>query len=386
MLSFMVRRLLVAIPILLVASMLVFLLVANAGDPLENLRTQKNAPQLVAQKTKQLNLDRSVPVRYGIWAKGFITGNLGKNAQGVDVKPLLLRAMRTTLRLVLAATILSMIVGLAVGVISAVRQYSGFDYGATFLAFLFYAMPVFWFAVLLKEFGAIRLNNWLQHPGISKVGVVVITLVILAIGLFIANLGERRSRGRSWAGAGIGLVAGLLVALGAQNFLHGRQFARWISTVGPETPDFKGSFLARLGDYAGRMILPTVTLAAISFATYSRYQRASMLDTLSSDYVRTARSKGIRERRVIMRHAFRTALIPVATLAALDFAFVMAGAIITESVFAWKGMGSLFLTGLKDVDPNTVMAFLMVTAILVVVFNIIADIAYAYLDPRIRLD
>jgi len=386
MLSFMVRRLLVAIPILLVASMLVFLLVANAGDPLENLRTQKNAPQLVAQKTKQLNLDRSVPVRYGIWAKGFITGNLGKNAQGVDVKPLLLRAMRTTLRLVLAATILSMIVGLAVGVISAVRQYSGFDYGATFLAFLFYAMPVFWFAVLLKEFGAIRLNNWLQHPGISKVGVVVITLVILAIGLFIANLGERRSRGRSWAGAGIGLVAGLLVALGAQNFLHGRQFARWISTVGPETPDFKGSFLARLGDYAGHMILPTVTLAAISFATYSRYQRASMLDTLSSDYVRTARSKGIRERRVIMRHAFRTALIPVATLAALDFAFVMAGAIITESVFAWKGMGSLFLTGLKDVDPNTVMAFLMVTAILVVVFNIIADIAYAYLDPRIRLD
>jgi peptide/nickel transport system permease protein len=144
--------------------------------------------------------------------------------------------------------------------------------------------------------------------------------------------------------------------------------------------------MARLGDYFGHMILPTITLAAISFATYSRYQRASMLDTLSSDYVRTARAKGISERRVILRHAFRTALIPIATLVALDFGAVMAGAIITETVFGWKGMGSLFLTGLKDADVNTVLAFLMVTATLVIVFNIIADIAYAYLDPRIRLD
>jgi peptide/nickel transport system permease protein len=386
MLSFVVRRLLVAIPILLVASMLVFTLVVNAGDPLENLRTQRNAQQLMAQKTEQLHLNRSLPVRYGLWVKGFVTGDLGKNAVGVDVRPVLLRAMRTTLRLVLAAVLLSMLLGLTVGVISAVRQYSGFDYGATFIAFLFFAMPVFWFAVLLKEFGAIRLNNWLQRPSLSWLGVTVVALVVASIAVFAASIGERRSRRRSWTGFGIGAVAGTLIALGVRSFLHGRHFARWVSTVGPETPGFKGSFAARLGDYAGHMILPTVTLAAISFATYSRYQRASMLDTLSSDYVRTARAKGITERRVILRHAFRTALIPVATLAALDFAFVMAGAIITESVFAWKGMGSLFLTGLKDVDPNTVMGFLMVTAIMVVVFNIIADIAYAYLDPRIRLD
>jgi peptide/nickel transport system permease protein len=134
------------------------------------------------------------------------------------------------------------------------------------------------------------------------------------------------------------------------------------------------------------MVLPTITLAIISFATYSRYQRASMLDTLTSDYVRTARAKGLSNRRVILRHAVRTALIPVATLMAIDFGALLAGAIITESIFAWKGMGSLFITALLNVDPNTALAYLMVTALMVIIFNILADIAYAYLDPRIRVD
>ena len=164
-------------------------------------------------------------------------------------------------------------------------------------------------------------------------------------------------------------------------------FTRWVSTIGPESPSFEGSFFARLGDYAGHMILPTITLAVISFATYSRYQRASMLDTLSSDYVRTARAKGISNRRVVLKHAFRTALIPIVTLVAIDFGALLGGAIITETVFQWKGMGSFFYNAvIKDIDPNSAMAYLMVTATLVIVFNILADIAYAYLDPRIRLD
>jgi peptide/nickel transport system permease protein len=386
MLAFVARRLLIAIPVLILASILVFTLVANAGDPLENLRLRPNGAQLVAQKTQQLHLDRSVPARYVLWVKDFVRGDMGKNAAGVDVRPVLWRALTTTMKLVIAALLISIALGITVGVISAVRQYTGFDYGATFLAFLFFAMPVFWFAVLLKEFGAIRFNNWLQHPGLSVGGYIVVALIGLAIGLFIGNSGEKRSRPRGWFFGSIGLVAGALFAWLVDDFLTGRHFSRWIKTVNPPTAHLKGSFGDIALDFVGHMILPTITLAVISFATYSRYQRASMLDTLTSDYVRTARAKGIRERRVILRHAFRTALIPVATLAALDFGAVMGGAIITETVFSWKGMGSLFLQGLKDTDVNSVLAFLMVTATLVILFNILADIAYAYLDPRIRLD
>jgi peptide/nickel transport system permease protein len=160
-----------------------------------------------------------------------------------------------------------------------------------------------------------------------------------------------------------------------------------VSTIGPETPGFNGSFWAHIGDVAGHMVLPTITLAVVSFATYSRYQRASMLDTMSSDYVRTARAKGLSNRRVIVRHAFRTGLIPGVRLMAIDFGFLLGGVVITETVFQWQGMGTFFYNAvIKDIDPNSAMAYLMVTASLVIVFNIVADIAYAYLDPRIRVD
>jgi peptide/nickel transport system permease protein len=370
---------------LIAASVLCFILVANAGDPLEPLRTRKDATVLMAQKTKQLHLDKSVPERYGLWAKNFIKGDFGKNSNGVAVRPVLQRAMSTTLRLVVLALLLAVILGLFIGVLSAVRQYSWFDYGATFSAFLFFAMPVFWLAVLLKEFGAIRLNNWLQKPGLSMLGIVIIVIIAAGLGLFFGNFGENRSRRRSAIGALTGVAIGIVGGLLLQRSLVGKQFARWISTVGPSTPGFKGSFMARVGDFAGHMILPTLALSAIQFATYSRYERASMLETSSSDYVRTARAKGISERRVILRHAFRTALIPVVTLLAVDFGAVISGAIITESVFQWKGMGTLFLSGLQSVDPNTVLAFLVVTATMVILFNLLADIVYAYLDPRIRL-
>jgi peptide/nickel transport system permease protein len=212
-------------------------------------------------------------------------------------------------------------------------------------------------------------------------------LACAGLASIIFNIGEKRSRTRGFKAAGIGALVGVGVVALLTTWFSGRTFARWVSTIGPETPGFKGSLFAKIGDMAGHMILPTITLAIISFATYSRFQRASMLDTMQSDYVRTARSKGLSNKRVIMRHAFRTALIPVVTLMALDFGLLLGGAIITETVFQWRGMGTLFYNAvIKDVDPNSAMAYLMVTASMVIVFNIIADIAYAYLDPRIRVD
>jgi peptide/nickel transport system permease protein len=387
MFLFILRRLLVAIPILMLSSVLVFVLVANAGDPLEGLRSLPNAQQQVAQKTSAYHLDQPALQRYWTWAKGFVRGDLGTDATGQAVRPKLFRAVWITMRLVFAALVIAIILGLAVGVIGAVRQYTLFDYGSTFLAFLFFAMPVFWFAVLLKQFGAIKLNNWLGSPGFSMIGAIGLVLVCAGLASIIFNIGEKRSRQRGFKAAGIGALVGIgLVAL-LSTWFSNHTFTRWVSTIGPQTPNFSGSFFATLGDIAGHMILPTITLAVISFATYSRFQRASMLDTLSSDYVRTARAKGISNKRVIMRHAFRTALIPVVTLMAIDFGILLGGAIITETVFQWQGMGTLFRNAvLKDIDPNSAMAYLMVTATLVIIFNIVADIAYAYLDPRIRVD
>jgi peptide/nickel transport system permease protein len=129
-----------------------------------------------------------------------------------------------------------------------------------------------------------------------------------------------------------------------------------------------------------------MALILISFATYVRYTRSSMLEVMNQDYVRTARSKGLTERTVITRHAFRNALIPVSTLIAVQFGAVLGGAVITEDVFGWRGMGSLFVRGLREVDPNPVMAFFVVTAVAVVIANMVADILYAFLDPRIRLN
>lgn len=324
MLPFVVRRLLISIPLVALSSFLVFVLVANSGDPLQEVRLNPRiSPQAVAQRERALHLDKPVLVRYGMWVKDAARGDLGTDNFGVEVRPQLARALGVTLRLVVVALLIAVAVAVAVGVASAIRQYSVFDYTSTFAAFLFFSLPVFWLAALLKEFAAIRVNR-----------------------------------------------------------AFGRQL---VYTIGQESPNFSGSTLARIGDMAGHTILPALTLILISFAQYSRYTRSSMLDVLSSDYVRTARAKGLRNRRVMIRHALRNATIPLTTVVALDFGAVIGGAVVTERVFGWKGMGTMLITGVQDFDVNVVQAWLMVTAIVVVVFNLLSDIAYAYLDPRIRL-
>lgn len=383
MLAFVIRRLVVAIPILILSTMLAFVLVTISGDPLEDLRQSQNPnkEQLIAARTEQLNLNDPLPARYWAWISGVATGDFGQNKQGQDVSALLWGAMGITVRLVFAATILSMILGITLGVISALRQYTGFDYSTTFLSFLFFAMPVFWFAVLLKQFGAIEINDWLQNPGIGLWGYILGVVVVAGIAHSLYR-GDPKKRLLYTAVAALGTFAGLLLA---DWWLGDRSFSRWIATVGPETPNFQGSLPAQIGDWLGHMILPTITLAVVSSAVYSRFTRASMLETLKADYVRTAKAKGLPDRRVVTKHALRTGLIPITTLIALDFGAILAGAVITENVFGWKGMGSLFVNGLRTVDPNPVLGFMVVTGFVVILFNLIADIAYAYLDPRIRL-
>ena len=138
-------------------------------------------------------------------------------------------------------------------------------------------------------------------------------------------------------------------------------------------------------DTTTHLILPSITLILISFALYTRYQRSSMLETMNAEYVRTARAKGLTERSVIVRHALRNALVPITTLVTLDVASILGGAVITETVFGWVGMGKLFVDGLNAVDPNPVMAFFIVSGSAIIIGNLVADVLYAYLDPRIKV-
>jgi peptide/nickel transport system permease protein len=324
MLSFIIRRLLITIPLVLAASVLVFILVANSGDPLADLKGRQPPvpPQVIEAREKLIGLDKPLPQRYWHWLTNFVQGDMGQTVRGIEVRPLLWQRMQITLRMVILASIVAIVLAIGAGVLSAVKQYTVTDYTFTFAGFLFLSMPVFWLAALLKEYGAIRLNK-----------------------------------------------------------LFGKQV---IYTVGPETPNLAGSLGHRLADYAGHLLLPTIALALISFAAWSRYQRATMLDVLGADYIRLARAKGLSRSRVMVRHALRNALIPLVTVVAIDTGAILSGAIVTERVFAWQGMGSLLVQGVETSDPNILLAWLMVTSVLVVLFNLIADVLYAVLDPRIR--
>jgi peptide/nickel transport system permease protein len=330
MFGFVVRRLVGSVLVLLLSSVVVFALVANAGDPLAELNSRQPPPprHVVELRRTQLNLDKPVVDRYLIWLGDFVGGDMGRSIDGREVRGMLWRRLQVTVRMVVPAVLLALALAVSVGVLSAVRQYSLTDYAATFTGFLFLSMPVFWLALLLKLFLAIELNQ--------LVGETV------------------------------------------------------VYTVGHETPNLAGGWWRQFTDAVGHTVLPVLALGLVTFANWSRYQRTSMLDVLDSDYLRLARAKGLRPRRVMVHHALRNALIPLTTVVALDFAILLGGAVVstglhvTDAVFAWQGMGTMLIEGITRYDPNVVLGWLMVTAVIVVVFNLVADILYGVLDPRIR--
>ncbi len=504
MLRFIVRRIGISIFILLLGSVVLYFLTLRSGDPLADLRESRatNRDQLIAARTRNMSLDVPEHERYWDWLVGaskclVLNCDLGTAANGTNINSDLMYAASSTLRLVTLATLLAIIVGVGLGMIAAIRQYSGFDYAVTFAAFLFFSLPVFWIAVLLKEYGAIRFNNWIADPTLSRNVAVVIALVA-ALVLMSAIGGDLRRKlitfgvtavfvfgaltyfdaARWWRQPALGLPLIVLIAVGggvlltvlttglknrkilysalltvAAGVVGHFAFSSWItdatylrlglllllslvvaavigwfmggwdkrvaiwvsmgtaftfalatvldqllrnwgpflekkprpiSTIGSGAPNFNGPFWTEVWDWGVQLILPTLVLTLISLAGHSRYSRASMLETLNQDYIRTAKSKGLSDRVVYTKHALRNALIPITTIVAFDFAALIGGAVVTETVFGWKGMGALFRDGLNKVDPGPVMAFYLVTATAAVLMNMFADIAYAFLDPRIR--
>jgi peptide/nickel transport system permease protein len=262
-------------------------------------------------------------VRYLYWVQEAVTDKFGTPLL-VD-EPIwndLKRVIPHTLQLVVLAELFALTFGVLVGLYSAIRQYSLFDYATTTFSFLGFAMPVFWLALMLQ--------------------------------ILFTNIAIK------WD-------------------------IRIFYTSGLSSTDVEGGF-AFVVDRLQHLAIPAMTVAVVSLAQYSRYMRASMLEVINSDYVRTARAKGLSETKVTMKHALRNALIPVVTLSALNFGALIGGAVITESIFGLDGMGPYFLNNLLSQDAYPVMAWLMVVATMVVTFNLIADIAYAKLDPRIRYE
>lgn len=511
MFTYIVRRIVAGFMVVLGATFIAYLLVAHAGDPLAAARGE-NDVTLRAQKmkfiTENLNLDVNPVLRYFIWLKG-VAGcfkgscDFGNNVIGQQVSKDLGGYALTSLKLITAATFLAILIGVTIGVVTALRQYSGFDYAITLMTFLFFALPVFWVGILLKELVAIRFNDflqagatfsivwivilalffgltafsiasgkllrrlmvggitavvvgglacyvsatsWLLDPQLGPITVAVIAILI-ALGMAQLNAGLANRKvlytalttavigiasyypflmyvrsgmnfGKLMIMLAIAIAIGIVVGIaygGDDRKLSARTGAltalcisviifidrlmrawrsysanpeisgRPLATVGAATPNLEGDFWIHSLDAATHLLLPTITVMLISLAGHSRYARASMLEVLNQDYIRTARSKGLTERTVIMRHALRNALIPLTTIIAFDIAGLLGGAALTEQVYGWKAMGQLFVEGLRNTDPNPVMAFFLVNALLAVLMNIIADISYAALDPRIRV-
>lgn len=516
MVTFFLKRFITSVIVVLVSSLIMFFLVSIAIDPLSDLRgsTAPNKQEQIDARIAMLHLNDPIISRYWDWLKGVLGCAYGQCDLGVNWKTnvavthMLQGAIATTLKLVTAATVLAIIFGVAVGVISALRQYTGFDYSITFLSFLLYSLPVFWVAVLAKYFLAIDFNDFLQaDPHISWLfmllcgGVLGLTLaaalggswkrralnfaIMVAIVVVIGNymnardffdrpstgsgidllivgatavgvaflvtvlstgLRNRRALGSALTVAGIGIalyfpmlsfwnsvdatwliifglllvtiVVGIVVgfAWGGPDWARSARTAaftavlvagllfvdrlaqswnayvnnprikgRPIATLGSETPNLEGSFWIHTMDSVTHLLLPTLTLILISFAGYTRYTRASTLEVLNQDYIRTARSKGLTERTVIMRHAFRNALLPLASIVPVDMITIIGGALLTETVFGWSGMGKLFVDSLQENQIDPVMAYIVIVGIFAVVANFVADLLYAVLDPRIRV-
>jgi peptide/nickel transport system permease protein len=323
MFAYVIRRFLISIVVLFFATILVFVLVSTAGDPLALLRANPHTPHsTIVAREHLLHLNDPLWQRYWIWFSNAIQGNLGNTTKGQPVAPQLWSHLFVTLRMVVVATLIAIILAIGLGVWAAVKQNKLTDHTITVTNFIFLATPVFVLGLALKEFVAIPIN---QHAG------------------FII-----------------------------------------FYTDGEQSPTLSGSFFSRLPDYAAHTALPALTLILVSYSAWAIYQRSSMIETLDADHVRLARAKGLSRRRVLVRHVLRNALIPVTTVVALDFAAVLGGAILTEFVFGWQGLGTWYITGVTNLDVNIMLAYLLITATFVILFNLLADILYGVLDPRIR--
>jgi glutathione transport system permease protein len=324
--KFMLRRFVNYFILVFIATSLAYILAAVSLSPKSNYTTRAKppSPAVISQKLDSINANPDTPVitRYGRWLDDVVHGDLGKEVQGGSVNGDVGRRLWVSGQLLLIGTILGSLIGIAIGAWSAVRQYKPVDHFFTSTSFVLLAMPTFVLAIT-TEVLAQRINTWTGHPQL-------------------------------------------------------------IQYTGQFDPSLSG-FWPVLGNRLRHLLLPTITLVLGGAAYLSRYQRNSMLDVLSSDYVRTARAKGLRRRTALTKHALRTALIPSITIFVYSFALIFVGATFTEEIFGWHGMGELLVTSIQQNDTNAVAAVTLFVAVLVLLAGLIQDFVIALLDPRVRV-
>jgi peptide/nickel transport system permease protein len=323
--TYLFRRLLQAIPTLLIISIALFFLIRlTPGGPLAALERNPKVPkEIIARMREQLGLDKPLPVQYFYWMEGILVrGDLGLSYKfRRPVTEMIAERIPNTVSLVGISFLVTLMVAIPIGVISARRPYSFFDYLATTISFIGQSVPVFW----------------------------------------------------------LGLLAIIIFYISLQNPLTGKPL---LPVGGMHTTGQENNLL----DTAVHFILPVGTLSLAWAAWYSRFLRASMLDVMHEDYIRTARAKGLKENLVVYRHGFRNAIIPLITLIAMDMPSLFSGALFTETIFSWPGMGRLFWEAAKTRDYPVLLGVVIINAGLIVVFNLIADILYGFLDPRVKYD
>lgn len=323
MLRFVIRRALFSIPVIVIASVLVFIVVKASTNPTAGLTSNPRITPADIQRIRHsLGLDKSGYQQYTSWLSHFVRGDWGESLLsrrpvGKDIRD----ALWNSIQLGAVGVIISLFIGVGIGILSALRQYSIFDQAATGAAFFGLSMPNFWFALMLKVFFALYLTKWL------------------------------------------GMNSPIFATFGLSD---------------PNLTHFD------LVDRIRHITLPATVLAVQIIAVYSRLMRASMLEIMHADHIRTARAKGITERQVVRRHGVRNALVPVTTQLGLDIGAIAGGLIITEAVFEWPGMGQFFVEAMKNGDYPQVLPWMMIVVSSVILFNLLVDISYAALDPRIR--
>jgi peptide/nickel transport system permease protein len=349
MLTYTIRRLLIAIPIFLGITVLLFFLVSISPDggpiaayvgPGKHLSTAN-----LQALEHRFGLDQPVPVRYFLWLQRLVQGDLGNSTQTGQAVTLELRErIPPTVILIGISFFFQQLMAIPLGIFSALRRYSLFDQVFTVISYVLFSLPTFWYGLMLIIlFGVV-----LQLPDPNNPG----------------------------------FYHGLLPFSGMVNARNSPPFS--LTPGSPYLTYFGQHTGQALGDLALHLILPVIVLATVGVAGDSRFMRASMLDVISMDYIRTARAKGLPQRMVIWKHAVRNAILPIVTNVGLQLPALLGGAIVTETIFSWPGMGSFYVKAAGQGDYPVVMAYTALLAVAIILFNLLTDLSYAFVDPRIR--
>lgn len=357
MFSYIVKRLLASIPVLVGILFVTFALArVLPSDPCRAALGERATDAICNDFIKRNGLDKPIPTQFVVYATAIARGDLGKSFRyGRPVTDLLIERLPVTIELAFAALIFATIAGVILGLISAVRRNSATDVGTMLIANMGVSMPVFWLGLMLAYIFALLLKGtpfWLPPSGRNTAGVAIPTLM------------------EAWH---LNLPPGAPLTL--LTFISNMHILTSILTL-----NVKG-FL----DSVQHMILPAIALGTIPMALIARMTRSSLLDVLSLDYIRTARAKGLDEKKIVLRHAMRNAMIPVITIVGLSLGTLLGGAVLTETIFNLTGVGRTLFDAIQARDYTIVQAFTLIIAVGYVLINLLVDVLYAFLDPRVRL-